>query len=144
MCAADERYHFYNYSGVTTCCHDNCLASVMESAWQPQPADFINPQLDAGHVSVGTLCETSAHQPVCACMTLSQCDGLRQETDKMAPKRKAIDVRPTMVLLKGIGEQVLRRARLLMSSYTLKIHSTDAWHHMEPETVKSSGTAAAV
>lgn len=63
----------------------------------------------------------------------------------MTQKReKVIDVRVTMVLLKGIRGQVLRRGSLLMSSYTLKIHSTDAWHHMEPETVKSSGTAAAV
>lgn len=44
----------------------------LETAWHPQPADFINLQLGNGHVSVSALCETSAW---CGCvlLRLSEC-----------------------------------------------------------------------
>lgn len=40
------------------------LGIYLEAAWHPKPGDFINLQLGSGHVSVSTLCETSA----CVCM----------------------------------------------------------------------------
>lgn len=39
------------------------LGIYLEAAWHPKPADLINLQLGTGHVSVSTLCETSA----CVC-----------------------------------------------------------------------------
>lgn len=49
------------------------LGIRLETAWHPQPADFINLQLGNGHVSVSTLCETSACRCVCVCVCLSMC-----------------------------------------------------------------------
>lgn len=47
------------------------LGIRLETAWQLQPADFINLQLGNGHVSVGTLCETSACR--CVCVSVRAC-----------------------------------------------------------------------
>lgn len=45
----------------------------LETAWHPQPADFINLQLGNGHVSVSTLCETSACLWVCVIAFVRVC-----------------------------------------------------------------------
>lgn len=44
------------------------LGIRLETAWHPEPADFINLQLGNGHVSVSTLCETSACLCACVCV----------------------------------------------------------------------------
>lgn len=72
MCIPDEqgkRHHRQLQEG-----HDllsrQLLGIRLETAWHPQPADFINLQLGNGHVSVSTLCETSACLRACRCVRL--------------------------------------------------------------------------
>lgn len=56
------------------------LGNRLETVWHSQPADFINLQLDTGHVSVSALCKTSAF----LCVDHSERDyrGGRQMTNR--------------------------------------------------------------